>query len=91
MAHSVQLTKAAQRELKKLAKKNRELATELFAAIYGLEDEPRPAGHKKLSGEDDLYRMRVGDYRIVYQLRGHELVILIVRVGHRREIYQAKF
>jgi mRNA interferase RelE/StbE len=57
-------------------------------AIDGLAAEPRPNGVKKLQGGDDLYRIRVGDYRVVYEIRDRRLLVLIVRIGHRRDIYE---
>jgi mRNA interferase RelE/StbE len=56
--------------------------------IESLADNPRPQGVKKLAGEDDFYRVRVGDYRIVYQIRDKSLLVLIVRLGHRSEVYR---
>ncbi len=58
------------------------------AAIDGLITEPRPSGCKKLVGADDLWRVRVGDWRIVYAIRDRELLVLVVRVAHRREVYR---
>mgnify|MGYP001580816136 FL=1 len=49
---------------------------------------PRPKGVKKLTGTDDLYRIRVGDYRIVYQIHDDRLIVLVVRIGHRRDVYR---
>ena len=54
----------------------------------GLAKEPRPKGVKKLSGADDLYRIRVGDYRVVYQIRDDRLIVLVVRIGHRKDVYR---
>ena len=51
-------------------------------------ENPFPSGIKKLEGEDGLYRLRVGDYRVLYQVQGKVLVVLIVGVGHRREVYR---
>lgn len=56
--------------------------------IDSLAENPRPQGVKKLSGEDDMYRIRVGDYRIIYQIREKSLVVLIVRIGHRSDVYR---
>ena len=53
-------------------------------------DNPRPQGSKKLGGEDGLYRIRVGDYRIVYAIRDDILVVLVVRIGHRSEVYRKR-
>ena len=52
------------------------------------EDNPRPSGVEKLAGVDDLYRVRVGTYRIVYAIRDRELVVIVVRIGHRRDVYR---
>jgi len=45
-------------------------------------------GCKRLAADEALYRVRVGDYRIIYEVRDGELVVLVVRVGHRREVYR---
>lgn len=55
--------------------------------IDGFASDPFPPGVKKLKGED-AFRVRVGDYRIVYEIRGKELIVLVLRIGHRREIYR---
>ncbi len=57
-------------------------------AIGGLASDPRPAGCLKMEGEDGLYRVRVGDYRIIYQIHDAVLVVLVVQIGNRREIYR---
>ena len=56
--------------------------------INTLADEPRPAGVEKLSGRDNRYRVRVGDYRILYEIHDHRVLVLVARVGHRREVYR---
>lgn len=61
----------------------------IFAAIKGLEINPRPIGAIKLSGRDG-YRLRVGDYRIVYCIQDRELLILIVDLDHRADIYKKR-
>ena len=59
----------------------------IVRAIQSLAEDPRPAGCRKLSGKDK-YRIRSGAYRIVYAVRDAVLVVTIVRVGHRRDVYQ---
>ncbi len=56
--------------------------------LKALEDEPRPPGVEKLTGPDDLYRVRVGDWRIFYAIRDRQLVVIVIRIGHRREVYR---
>ncbi|MEV0153962.1 type II toxin-antitoxin system RelE/ParE family toxin [Micromonospora sp. NPDC050686] len=51
--------------------------------------EPRPAGVKALAGHPGLLRIRVGDYRIIYTVRDHELIVLVVHLGHRGDVYDA--
>ena len=56
--------------------------------INALAGAPRPRGAVKLEGAEDLYRLRVGDYRVLYQILDRVLVILVVALGHRREVYR---
>lgn len=56
--------------------------------IEGLADDPRPAGCEKLSGQE-RYRIRQGVYRILYEIRDHELIVMVVKVGHRRDVYKS--
>ena len=58
------------------------------AAIELLAENPRPPACVAMVGEQDVYRVRVGDYRIVYEVVDDVLVILVVRIGHRREVYR---
>ncbi len=64
------------------------LQNRIFDIIAALENEPRPAGVEKMKGEENSYRVRVGDYRVVYEIRDDVLVIVVVKVGHQREIYR---
>jgi len=82
--YRIELAPAARRQFKKLPK---DIKKKIAKAIDKLETNPYPNGVKKLSNEDNLYRIRVGDYRIVYHISNDELLILIVRVRHRKDIY----
>jgi mRNA interferase RelE/StbE len=66
-------------------------AMTILQALTPLGDDPRrpDANVKKLAGYEDRYRLRVGDYRVIYDVTDKQLVILVVGVGHRREIYRA--
>lgn len=60
----------------------------VLAAVEALAGNPRPVGYRKLEGALDLYRVRVGEYRVVYTVRDRVLLVLIIRVGHRRDVYR---
>jgi mRNA interferase RelE/StbE len=78
----------ARRAVKSIARLPRQDQQRVRAAIDLLAEEPRPPGCTKLAGEDSVYRVRIGDYRILYEVMDARLVIHVVRVGHRREVYQ---
>jgi len=86
MPSSIILRPQARRFLDKL--RDPVLYARLRTAINGLADNPRPPSCVKLFQEDPLYRVRVGDYRIVYQIRDAALLVIVVEIGHRREIYR---
>ena len=86
MAYSVEIISAAQRDIRKLPHAVQE---KLRSMIRALADEPRPSGVKKLQGNDDLYSLRSGDFRIIYQINDGALLVLIVKVGNRREVYKS--
>jgi mRNA interferase RelE/StbE len=85
MTDRIQLAPAAVRQLRKLDPAARR---RIQAAIELLADQPRPSGARKLFGGDGEWRVRTGDYRIVYEIRDEVLVVLVVAVGHRRDIHQ---
>ncbi len=60
----------------------------IILKIQALTTDPQPSGVTKLRRASDLYRIRYTDYRIVYQLNRTELIVLVIKVGHRREIYR---
>ena len=76
--------------LKQLAALPREEQERVTADINALADDPRPRGVEKLKGEDDQYRIRVGPYRIIYTIRDDRLIVLVLRIGHRRDVYRKK-
>ena len=85
MTHRIEVAPAAVRQLKKLDPSARR---RVQAAIEILAEEPRPAGAKKLVGEVDLWRVRTGDYRVVYSIDDGVLLVFVVAVGHRRDVYR---
>jgi mRNA interferase RelE/StbE len=76
---------SAEKQLDRLPANARRRVVDALAA---LQDEPRPVGCAKLHGADDLWRIRVGQYRVIYTIRDDELIVLVVRVAHRRDVYR---
>lgn len=82
--YSIRFKPSAERELKDLSRKEQ---IRIAKRISDLADEPRPFGSKKLSGEENFYRIRSGDYRVIYQIQDRILLVLVVKIAHRREAY----
>jgi mRNA interferase RelE/StbE len=58
--------------------------------LLALADDPRPHGSEKLKGSRDQYRLRVGTYRVIYEIRDDRLIVLVLRIGHRKDVYRRK-
>jgi mRNA interferase RelE/StbE len=84
MKYTVLIERYAQKQIMKLGKKAIPI---IKAAIAGLADNPRPFGYKKLKGEE-AYRIRIGDYRIIYEINDDIILVTVVSVGHRKDIYK---
>ncbi|WP_374445698.1 type II toxin-antitoxin system RelE/ParE family toxin [Epilithonimonas sp.] len=82
--YNITLSKKAQKNLDKLPDK---IAVSILEEVLLLENNPRPFGYKKLKGRD-AYRIRVGNYRIIYEIFDKELVIDVINLGHRKDIYE---
>lgn len=82
--YTVVLSKTAQKQLDKLSDT---IAEPILEAIAGLAENPRPQGYRKLKGRDG-YRIRTGDYRIIYDILDTELIVDIITLGHRKDIYE---
>lgn len=85
MRYLLEFTASASKELKAL---DRQIRRRVIEKVTALCEDPFPAGTKKLKGEPDHFRIRVGDYRVVYRIDGARVVVVIVRIGHRREVYR---
>lgn len=81
----IEVSRTAEKQIKKLG---REDQIRVLRTIRGLADEPRPRGCRKLRGYDDIFRIRVGTYRVIYSVDEGRIVIVILKVGHRREVYR---
>ncbi|WP_435612086.1 type II toxin-antitoxin system RelE family toxin [Streptomyces sp. bgisy159] len=87
MKYAFRFTTAAQRQLRFISRPD---AMRILTALASLGDDPyrQDADVKKLTGPSGLYRLRVGSYRIAYQINDGELVVLVVKVGDRRDVYR---
>lgn len=86
MPYTVEILKRAEKFLRSV--KDARLYRRLRETIDSLGGDPHPPGSKKLVGALDLYRVRVGDHRIIYQIDDGKLTVLMIEIGHRREIYR---
>ncbi|TYQ29268.1 type II toxin-antitoxin system RelE family toxin [Pseudanabaena sp. UWO310] len=84
MSYQIIIPKPVQKQLDRLPKTQRDRA---IAAMRSLTNEPRPTGVKKLKGYDETYRIRFGDYRVIYKVQDKELIILLLSVSHRKDAY----
>ena len=86
MSYTVDFSKKAEKYLRAVSDKS--LYRRFRSALDSLSANPRPPDCTKLQGASDLYRIRVGDYRIIYQIQDDVLLVLVIEIGHRREIYR---
>ena len=85
MSYEVKFSKGAKKQLRKLPL---DIQERIQTKINDLAIEPRPNGVKKLQGDDNSYRVRVGDYRVIYELDDDVLIVTVIKIGHRSEIYK---
>ena len=83
--HQIVVERSAEKDLKKLSS---EVRPRVISAIQALAKNPRPSGSSKLAGADNDWRIRVGDYRIVYEISDEVRIVRINRVRHRRDVYR---
>lgn len=84
MAYRVRFAQPVAKELRRI---DRREAKRLVEAAETLAGDPRPSGSQKVQGTPYM-RIRVGNYRVIYEIRDEDLVVLVVRIGHRREVYR---
>lgn len=83
--YTVIVERQAEKALRRLP---REILTRVDRLLLSVADEPRPAGCKKLRGYENLYRVRVGDWRLIYAVEDDELVVLVIEIAPRGEAYR---
>jgi len=87
MAYQVELLPSARRDLRRLPKPAQ---IRLVARIRELAVNPRPADAIKLAGAENAWRIRVGDYRVLYEVHDKRLLVLVIRIGHRKDVYRKR-
>jgi mRNA interferase RelE/StbE len=85
LSYDLLIERRAQKQLAKIPEPDH---GRIIAAIRELAEQPRPEGVKKLTGRE-AWRIRVGNYRIIYEIHDEKLVVLIIAIGHRRDIYRS--
>jgi len=83
--YDIEITRTAEKQLRKLAREDQE---RVVRAILALADDPFPRGSRKLSGLEDVFRIRVGRCRVIYGISGKELIIIILKTRRRRAVYR---
>ena len=83
--YNILYKKSVEKELRKLPKPT---LTAIVSKIQKLAENPKPNGSVKLRGATNLYRIRHSDYRIIYRINDGELVIIVIKVAHRRDVYR---
>jgi len=77
-----------ERAVKELTRVRPEIGKRLLQSVESLSSDPRPRQSHKLSGSENSYRLRVGDYRVLYQVDDEAMLVTIFKIGHRREVYR---
>ena len=83
--YSIKILRKAAKELRKI---DRQYQGRIAEAIDALERDPRPHGCKKMQGYESRYRIRVGDYRVIYDIEDEQVVVVVLRIRHRKDAYR---
>jgi mRNA interferase RelE/StbE len=83
--YKTEVSATAERQLKKIPS---EEAIRILRSISLLAADPRPAGCRKLSGFESIYRIRIGNYRVIYEIDDKRILVIILKIGHRKDIYR---
>ncbi|MBI4211316.1 MAG: type II toxin-antitoxin system RelE/ParE family toxin [Deltaproteobacteria bacterium] len=83
--YKIEVSKSAEKVLFQLPK---EITSKIMLALQNLSLHPFPVGCRKLSGEENTFRIRVGKYRILYEIHQKEILIRVLKIGHRKDVYR---
>ncbi|MBA3564082.1 MAG: type II toxin-antitoxin system RelE/ParE family toxin [Gammaproteobacteria bacterium] len=84
-SYSIEVSATAEKQIRRLGSSDR---LRVLRAIQQLSHNPRPRGCRKLQGYDDVFRMRIGTHRVIYSIETRRLLIIILKVGHRKDVYR---
>jgi mRNA interferase RelE/StbE len=84
-SYRVEITASAEKALARLPKAD---LTRVARAITALATDPRPAGCRRLKGHEDVYRIRVGLYRVIYSIDDRRIIVVVIKLGHRKDVYR---
>ena len=84
-SYRIEVSATAERQIRKLPRADQ---VRVVRVIQTLAADPRPAGSRKLSGHDDVFRVRVGRYRVLYSIEDRRLIIIVLKVGDRKGVYR---
>lgn len=85
MSYSIVFVPSAQRSLQQIEKRDQK---RIVARIDALAEDPYPPGARKLSGGTAEFRIRIGDYRVIYSVNDVEILVVVIRIGHRKDVYR---
>jgi mRNA interferase RelE/StbE len=84
-SYKIEVSATAERQIRKLGKADQ---LRVLRAIQSLASDPYPTGVRKLHGYEDIFRIRVGTFRILYSVAARMLVVIVLKVGHRKDVYR---
>ena len=84
MDYKINFKKSAIKDLKTIDKN---ICQSILSEIQKLSENPRPFGYKKLHNRDNYFRIRINNYRVIYQVQEQELIISVIKIGHRKDVY----
>jgi len=84
-SYRIEITASAEKQLGSLPRADR---VRVARRIMALSTEPRPPGCRQLSGHEDVYRIRVGVYRVIYSIEDRRILVVVLKIGHRRDVYR---
>ena len=87
VSYKIEWRRSTKKDFKGISKSE---IPKIIKAVENLSENPHPSGSKKLTGSEFTYRMRIGNYRVIYEIHDKRILVEVVKVGHRKDIYQSR-